>query len=307
MMNFLRNRTALIVLIGGGSLVLLWALFSGDQSSSQQVASGPSEDFQIQMAALNNQSQQANNELAATLAIEQMRAGAQVALQTQAVQGELALADLNAGVRQDELSVSLAALNAQLDAQQYESTLNADIQRRSIEAQSQQVIASIQSNTDMFAMQTQAGIEQARMSNELVAFQTAAQTQMFQTQLEAGVIEEQFERDIALAEIRSNEVLQLDYQEKAYVTERRRQKSENKNSWIGGIAKGIGSLFSDINTKENIKQIGETPKGIPLYRFNYKGNPQEMFGVMAQELMQYNPSLVIHNPGALMVDYRGLS
>lgn len=59
---------------------------------------------------------------------------------------------------------------------------------------------------------------------------------------------------------------------------------------IGGIASGVGSLlygaslFSDRRLKKNIKRIGETPGGTPLYEFEYIWGGPVQVGVMSDEV-----------------------
>jgi hypothetical protein len=79
--------------------------------------------------------------------------------------------------------------------------------------------------------------------------------------------------------------------------------------------------ISDAQFKENQQPLIGTLsrlENVPLYQFNYLGQPTVHYGVMAQELQQYFPELIsqqsvtsgvfqdnIH-PGALQVDYLGL-
>lgn len=77
---------------------------------------------------------------------------------------------------------------------------------------------------------------------------------------------------------------------------------------IGGIASGIGSLFSgksDVRLKENIIRIGEM-NGIGIYEFNYRGQPDRWRGVMAQELPLGSDAVVMEDDGYLAVDYSRL-
>lgn len=63
----------------------------------------------------------------------------------------------------------------------------------------------------------------------------------------------------------------------------------------GGLTgAGLGALmFCDERLKENIERVGETDDGIPLYKFNYKGDDQVFFGPMAQEVEQVKPWAVL--------------
>lgn len=78
-------------------------------------------------------------------------------------------------------------------------------------------------------------------------------------------------------------------------------------------AAGMGGLFgllaapfslSDERAKEDIKRIGTTTAGIPIYTYRYKGSPTTHMGVMAQDLLAVNPDAVaVHDNGLYVVDY----
>jgi hypothetical protein len=69
---------------------------------------------------------------------------------------------------------------------------------------------------------------------------------------------------------------------------------------------GLGSAFlmSDRRVKEDIKRIGTTDGGMPVYTFRYKGELATQMGVMAQDVEKIRPDAVIDHPsGVKMVDY----
>ncbi|UNF41851.1 tail fiber domain-containing protein [Bartonella krasnovii] len=70
-----------------------------------------------------------------------------------------------------------------------------------------------------------------------------------------------------------------------------------------GLVGGILGLC-DVRAKENITLVGKE-KGYPLYRFNYKGNPQRYQGVLAQDVLRVKPEAVFVNAKTklLHVDY----
>lgn len=85
---------------------------------------------------------------------------------------------------------------------------------------------------------------------------------------------------------------------------------------LGGLMGGTGILgatgafgksgwmFSDERLKENIEPVGETFSGIPLYKYNFKGDDTPQIGVMAQEASEFLPNAVAMLPsGFLAVDY----
>jgi len=86
---------------------------------------------------------------------------------------------------------------------------------------------------------------------------------------------------------------------------------QNFNSGLMGLA-GAGIMRSDIRTKENIKNVGWLPNGLPVYEFEYKpefkndsfAGHGKFVGVMAQEVEMVQPEAVITNAdGYKMVNY----
>lgn len=89
----------------------------------------------------------------------------------------------------------------------------------------------------------------------------------------------------------------------------------SNNATTGAIAGLLGStasqwgpwlagLLSDARFKDVISRDGETPAGVPLYLWKYKGGKALFRGVMAQDLQEMQPEAVISNPdGTLSVDY----
>ena len=78
--------------------------------------------------------------------------------------------------------------------------------------------------------------------------------------------------------------------------------------WGGAIGSAIGAYaaLSDRRAKENIKEVGATKSGLPIYTYNYKGDPIKLrqMGVMAQDVKKAIPTAVIKTPSGLMaVDY----
>ena len=88
--------------------------------------------------------------------------------------------------------------------------------------------------------------------------------------------------------------------------------------FLADIAEGTGSLsgstttstqpssfFSDRRLKTDIKKIGETDRGLPIYRFKYKGDDREQvhIGLMAQDVEKVKPEAVGESGGYKTVDY----
>ncbi len=64
---------------------------------------------------------------------------------------------------------------------------------------------------------------------------------------------------------------------------------------------------SDIRLKENIVRTGVSPKGYPIYEFNYRNDPTTRYrGVMAHDLVTSKPGAIHRVNGYLAVDYSKL-
>lgn len=67
---------------------------------------------------------------------------------------------------------------------------------------------------------------------------------------------------------------------------------------LSGLYSGLGTIgaaaikMSDIRTKENIKRVGTADNGLPLYLFNYIGDPTPHVSVMAQDVEKRDPGAV---------------
>jgi len=75
---------------------------------------------------------------------------------------------------------------------------------------------------------------------------------------------------------------------------------------LGEVGAGGGALLgllSDQRMKENIKRVGQTDDGLPIYTYKYKGRDGVHMGVMAQELEKVNPDAVHEHHGLKYVNY----
>lgn len=80
----------------------------------------------------------------------------------------------------------------------------------------------------------------------------------------------------------------------------------NHQSMMGGLFGLLSApfAFSDRRLKTDIRRVGETDSGVPIYTYRFKGDPVTHMGVMAQELEDKQPDAVHeHSSGFLMVDY----
>lgn len=66
-------------------------------------------------------------------------------------------------------------------------------------------------------------------------------------------------------------------------------------SLLGAISGGLGAYtgaggkFSDVRLKEDIRRVGQTDGGLPVYTYRYKGEKQVQMGTMAQDVAQTQP------------------
>ena len=75
---------------------------------------------------------------------------------------------------------------------------------------------------------------------------------------------------------------------------------------LGGTLGGAYMLASDRRIKEDIKRIGKTDDGLPIYTFRYKGDSTVHMGVMAQDVEKKNPDAVKEIDGIKAVNYGAL-
>jgi hypothetical protein len=72
---------------------------------------------------------------------------------------------------------------------------------------------------------------------------------------------------------------------------------------MAGLATAAAPFFSDIRLKENVKQIGQSPSGINIYSFNFKGTKDQYEGVLAHEVPYAS---MVGDSGYWKVDYSQL-
>lgn len=81
------------------------------------------------------------------------------------------------------------------------------------------------------------------------------------------------------------------------------QNTQTAASLIGSIA-SMAAAFSDKRVKEDVKKVGKTDEGLPIYTYKYKGSPKTQMGVMAQDVKKKKPSALGPVLGGMMtVDY----
>lgn len=77
------------------------------------------------------------------------------------------------------------------------------------------------------------------------------------------------------------------------VQDQYRAKLANHQSALGGLFGLAGAVaplaLSDERSKENIERVGKTDDGVPLYRWNYRGDSETRIGPIAQEVDKVQP------------------
>jgi hypothetical protein len=78
------------------------------------------------------------------------------------------------------------------------------------------------------------------------------------------------------------------------------------NSDVASAAMLAMLYFSDKRLKEDIKEVGKTEGGLPVYTYRFKGDPRTQMGVMAQDVEKEQPEAAFSlggRGGVKMVNY----
>jgi hypothetical protein len=83
------------------------------------------------------------------------------------------------------------------------------------------------------------------------------------------------------------------------------QAKAARNEMIGNMVQGGVTAFamSDRRLKTDIKRVGTTDAGLPVYTYKYKGDNTTQMGVMAQDVEKVNPEAVAEFGGFKAVNY----
>lgn len=86
------------------------------------------------------------------------------------------------------------------------------------------------------------------------------------------------------------------------------QDAANRGGALGGLFQlggtlGGAAIMSDKRTKTDIKKVGKTDDGEPIYTYRYKSGGPIQMGVMAQSLEKTKPEAVTEIGGVKHVDY----
>lgn len=162
-------------------------------------------------------------------------------------------------------------------------------------------------NKQNVGLQNVAAKNQAQVANlqnkQNIANQNVDQLTQ-QQQLNAGAKQQAFNNQQAIT---SGKAGALSQQAKQADADRQTNKNE-VGGFLGGIAKGALSIFSDERMKKDVKEFnaGDFLDSLTGYRYNYKDPgiaEEEQVGVMAQDLEKEVPQMVEDTPKGKMVDY----
>lgn len=81
------------------------------------------------------------------------------------------------------------------------------------------------------------------------------------------------------------------------------QKQQSDQMWngIGSVGSALGGwAFSDRRLKTDVEKVDETPSGVNVYDFRYKGDPVKQRGFMAQDVLKKQPQNVAKTPSGFM-------
>jgi hypothetical protein len=160
----------------------------------------------------------------------------------------------------------------------------------------QQAALQQSASQNVFNMANQGGMNYANLG---IAGQGAA-LQGAQAQLAAGQIEQQTEQ--AAKSAMYNQFLQqqgFPFQQLGFLG----NLSMGIGSQSGGTTTTTQGSYSDRRLKEDVREVGETFDGQPIYAFRYKGEEKSQLGLIAQEVEKSHPDAVGERNGYLTVDY----
>lgn len=295
---------------------------AAQQSAMQQAAAQGMFGMQAQQAALQQQAAQGMFGMQAQQAALQQQAAQgtfnmsaqQAAMQQAAAQGMY-------GMQANQAALQQEAAKGMFGIYQQQSALQQQTGQNAFNMQAQQAALQQEAAKGMFGQQAQqAALQQAaaqglygmgsQYASGLAGFGTAAQAaalQGAQAQLGAGTLQQQTQQAQDTAQY------QQFLQERGYPFQ--------VAQFLANIAMGTGSLsgstttttapnsfFSDRRLKKDIKEIGETHDGLPIYSYKYKGGDDlPRIGVMADEAREKHPDAVRRIDGVDTVDYEKIA
>ena len=223
----------------------------------------------------------------------------------------LAQSMANAGALQAQKAA--ASIGAQ-EAQNQKLAAQADQSIQEKIATEQSRLDTTERSADMEIQKTQMGAEEAMQAArlgeasklQLVEAQEEANLQMQEAQGAMEVQKLKGEGDMwsAQTELQKESTLMQSKMKEMEIAAGAAQAAD-ESMW-GGIGTAVGGLgqLSDERLKENIVKIKYSNSGIPIYKFNYKGDSKTWSGTMAQDLIKLGrEDAVIMDDGYYRVDY----
>ena len=184
----------------------------------------------------------------------------------------------------------------------------------------QQELATAQTMAPIYQQGYQQAVQTAQGQQGVVAADLARRMQAGQQIAGLGTGAQQAALQGAQAQIGAGTLEQQTQQ--ADLTARYQQFLQERGydfqtaQFLANIAMGTGALsgstttttqpqglFSDRRLKENVKQVGKTNDGLPIYTYNYKGDDKTQMGLMAQDVEKKKPEAVGLAAGFKTVDY----
>lgn len=306
---------------------------------SQRIASGLNAQLSSSAADVVKANTAARAEmytagLAAGTEYEKLRTGNELALYATYMQGEqnarsvdasraVGLAQIDAGkvvsLANNETAIRLQSDQIAGAQRMTELLVTADQAKRNDQFRSDQQFLSFQNAGLATMLQHDANLAHLSAGTALAQAQIAAGTTIQLAQIDA-------DQAAGMADLASHTAITLANLSSATALEQARQQFEldkfklqnerrvnNVNSWVkasesanNGALKWFGmSGFSDRRLKENVRYTGlHTPRGFPLYTYNFIGSATVEIGVMADEVQALDPTAVaVHESGYLVVDY----
>jgi spore germination cell wall hydrolase CwlJ-like protein len=184
----------------------------------------------------------------------------------------------------------------------------------------QQTLGTSQAISPLFAQGYQSAVQTAQGQQGVVAQDLARRMQAGQAIAGLGTGAQQAALQGAAAQLQAGTAEQQTQQ--ADLTARYQQFLQERGypfqvaQFLANIAMGTGALsgsttttqqpssfFSDRRLKHDVKQIGKTNDGLPIYSFKYNGDDKTQIGLMAQDVEKKKPQAVGLAAGYKTVDY----
>lgn len=185
----------------------------------------------------------------------------------------------------------------------------------------QQTLGTAQAMAPIYSQGYQQAVQTAQQQQNVQAADYARQMQAAQQMAGLGAGAQQAGLQGAQAQIGAGTVEQQTQQ--ADLTARYQQFLQERGypfqvaQFLANIAMGTGALsgstttttqpssfFSDRELKHDVKEIGQTNDGLPIYSFKYNGDNRTQIGLMAQDVEKKKPEAVGLAAGYKTVDYK---